>query len=45
MAIPTWAVLILAFVPIVERRTEGMLQAYALSIVGVIFLPPFTSMA
>jgi len=41
MAIPTWAVLILAFVPIVERRTEGMLQAYALSIVGVIFFGYF----
>lgn len=37
MAIPTWAVLALALVPIVLRRTEGMLQWFALSIVGAIF--------
>jgi phosphatidate cytidylyltransferase len=37
MAIPTWAVLAMAFVPIVLRRSEGMLQWYALAIVGAIF--------
>jgi phosphatidate cytidylyltransferase len=37
MAIPTWAVLVMALVPIVLRRTEGMLQWYALAIVGAIF--------
>ncbi len=37
MAIPTWAVLVMALVPIVERRTEGMLQWYALAIVGAVF--------
>ena len=37
MAIPTWAVLAMALVPIVLRRTEGMLQWYALAIVGAIF--------
>jgi len=41
MAIPTWAVLILAAVPVVERRTEGMLQAFALSVVGVVFFGYF----
>ncbi len=37
MAIPTWAVLVMALVPIVLRRTEGMLQWYALAIVGAVF--------
>jgi phosphatidate cytidylyltransferase len=37
MAIPTWAVLAMALVPIVLRRTEGMLQWFALAIVGAIF--------
>jgi phosphatidate cytidylyltransferase len=37
MAIPTWAVLAMALVPIVLRRSEGMLQWFALAIVGVIF--------
>jgi predicted CDP-diglyceride synthetase/phosphatidate cytidylyltransferase len=32
MAIPTWAVLALALVPIVLRRTDGMLQWFALSL-------------
>jgi phosphatidate cytidylyltransferase len=41
MAIPTWAVLAMALVPIVLRRTEGMLQWYALSIVGAIFFGYF----
>ena len=37
MATPTWAILSLALVPIVLRRTEGMLQWFALAIVGVVF--------
>ena len=37
MAIPTWTVIAMALVPIVLRRTEGMLQWYALAIVGAIF--------
>lgn len=37
MAIPTWTVLVMALVPIVLRRTEGMLQWYSLAIVGAIF--------
>ena len=37
MAAPTWAILSLALVPIVLRRTEGMLQWFALAIVGVVF--------
>jgi phosphatidate cytidylyltransferase len=41
MAIPTWAVLALALVPIVLRRTEEMLQWFALSIVGVVFFAYF----
>jgi phosphatidate cytidylyltransferase len=41
MAIPTWAILALAVVPIVERRTEGMLQWFALSVVGVVFFGYF----
>ncbi len=41
MAIPTWAVLAMALVPIVLRRTEGMLQWYALAIVGTIFFGYF----
>jgi phosphatidate cytidylyltransferase len=41
MAIPTWAILALALVPIVERRTESMLQWYALSVVGAVFFGYF----
>ncbi len=37
MATPTWAILSLALVPIVLRRTDGMLQWFALAIVGVVF--------
>jgi phosphatidate cytidylyltransferase len=37
MAIPTWTVLVMALVPIVLRRTDGMLQWDALAIVGAIF--------
>jgi phosphatidate cytidylyltransferase len=37
MATPTWTVLALALVPIVLRRTEGMLQWFALAIVGAVF--------
>jgi phosphatidate cytidylyltransferase len=37
MATLTWAILSLALVPIVLRRTEGMLQWFALAIVGVVF--------
>ena len=36
-ATPTWAILALALVPIVMRRAEGMLQWFALAIVGVVF--------
>jgi phosphatidate cytidylyltransferase len=41
MAIPTWTVLAMALVPIVLRRTEGMLQWFALAIVGAIFYGAF----
>ena len=37
MATPTWAILSLALVPILLRRSEGMLQWFALAIVGVVF--------
>jgi len=37
MATPTWAILSLALVPIVMRRSQGMLQWFALAIVGVVF--------
>jgi phosphatidate cytidylyltransferase len=37
MAITTWTVLALALVPIVLRRTEDMLQWFALAVVGAIF--------
>lgn len=37
MATPTWAVLALALVPILLRRSEGMLQWFALAIIGVVF--------
>jgi phosphatidate cytidylyltransferase len=43
MAVPTWTVLAMALVPIVLRRTEGMLQWYALAIVGTIFYGAFLS--
>lgn len=36
-ATPTWAILALALVPIVMRRSDGMLQWFALAIVGVVF--------
>ncbi len=41
MAVPTWTVLALALVPIVLRRTEGMLQWFALTIVGATFYGAF----
>jgi phosphatidate cytidylyltransferase len=41
MAIPTWTILAMALVPIVRRRTEAMLQWYALSIVGAVFFGYF----
>ncbi len=37
MALPTWAILVLAFVPIILNRTDRMLQHLALAIVGVVF--------
>ncbi len=37
MATPTWAILALALVPIVLRRTDDMLQWFALAIVGAVF--------
>lgn len=37
MATLTWTILSLALVPIVLRRTEGMLQWFALAIVGAVF--------
>jgi phosphatidate cytidylyltransferase len=43
MATPTWAVLALALVPIVLRRSEHMLQWFALSIVGVVFFGFFVA--
>ena len=37
MALSTWAILVLALVPIILNRTEKMLQHLALAIVGVVF--------
>jgi phosphatidate cytidylyltransferase len=41
MAAPMWAVLVLTLVPILRNRTEGMLQSFALSVVGVVFFAFF----
>ena len=37
MVTPVWAIAALALVPIVRNRTEGMLQWFALSVVGVVY--------
>lgn len=37
MALPMWAILLLALVPIALNRVEGMLQWFSLAIVGLIF--------
>jgi phosphatidate cytidylyltransferase len=37
MVVPMWAVALLTLVPIVRNRTEGMLQGFALSVLGVVY--------
>src|SRR5205823_1767562 len=37
MVVPMWAVALLTVVPIVRNRTEGMLQAFSLSVLGVVY--------
>ncbi len=41
MVAPLWAVAALTLIPIVRNRTEGMLQAFALSVVGVVYFAWF----
>lgn len=41
MATPMWAILVLTLVPILRNQTEGMLQSFALSLVGVVFFAFF----
>ena len=41
MVAPVWAVGLLTLVPIVRNRTEGMLQGFALSVVGVVYFAWF----
>lgn len=38
MVVPMWGVALLTLVPIVRTRTEGMLQGFALSVLGVVYL-------
>ena len=35
MVVPMWGVALLTLVPIVRNRTEGMLQGFALSVLGI----------
>lgn len=37
MVVPMWAVALLTLVPIVRNRTEGMLQGFSLSVLGVVY--------
>ena len=37
MAVPVWTVGALTLVPIIRNRTEGMLQGFALSVVGIVY--------
>lgn len=37
MVVPMWGVALLTLVPIVRNRTEGMLQGFALSVVGIVY--------
>jgi phosphatidate cytidylyltransferase len=41
MVAPLWAVGALTLIPIIRNRTEGMLQAFALSVVGVVYFAWF----
>jgi len=41
MVAPVWAVGLLTLVPIVRNRTEGMLQGFALAVVGVVYFAWF----
>jgi phosphatidate cytidylyltransferase len=41
MVAPIWAVGLLTLVPIVRNRTEGMLQGFALAVVGVVYFAWF----
>src|SRR6267378_2927256 len=38
MVVPMWGVAVLTLVPIVRNRTEGMLQGFALSVLGIVYL-------
>jgi phosphatidate cytidylyltransferase len=37
MVVPMWGVALLTLVPIVQNKTEGMLQGFALSVLGVVY--------
>src|SRR5207237_9154435 len=37
MVVPMWGVALLSLVPIVRNRTEGMLQGFALSVLGIVY--------
>src|SRR6267143_1224993 len=37
MVVPVWTVGALTLVPIIRNRTEGMLQGFALSVVGIVY--------
>jgi phosphatidate cytidylyltransferase len=37
MVVPMWSVALLTLVPIVRNRTEGMLQGFSLSVLGVVY--------
>src|SRR5438874_10723604 len=37
MAVPMWGVALLTLVPIVRNRTQGMLQGFALSVLGIVY--------
>jgi len=38
MVVPMWGVALLTLVPILRNRTEGMLQGFALSVLGIVYL-------
>jgi phosphatidate cytidylyltransferase len=37
MVVPMWGVALLTLVPILRNRTEGMLQGFALSVLGIVY--------
>ena len=38
MVVPMWGIALLTLVPIVRNRTDGMLQGFALSVMGIVYL-------